>query len=1034
MVSTVLTPDRDLSFPDFTLLRASAGSGKTRALAHRYIQFILSDRIGKNALTNILAITFSNNAAREMKERIITWLKAIHAGDVEHLDVLAYLTGTDRAVLRERAGQTVDDILDNYSDFQVRTIDSFTASIFRSSALELGVLPNTEILLEKNQLINQAFEHFFRKVKPDSGESGVFEQIIDYILRQKAPKSRYPWDPTEEVIQVFKKLYTRFASLPHDVVAVDHTTEISETFAAIKEQIKKIDNLINTSGLEPNATAHFDNALAAAEMDDLSYAIGRRHRCNLIKRGKMKNELFDPWNEQVNQLRDKLNDLYAQLTSQYARSFYTPHMLNFRNFSNILSDVKREHNQIFIDDIGKALSSQLKADIVPYVYLMLGDTVHHYLIDEFQDTSPLQWADLRPLIENSLSEGGSLFAVGDTKQAIYKFRGADFKIMKHLEDNRDFPSAAPNIKDLDTNYRSDENILRFNESFFNSLLVHDEYREAAKLSGLDHHHQNTAEHKIGKGYAESIVFSPEGQEEQPQPEKKKIIDTINDALQRGYTHRDIAVLTFRNNNVTAISSWLSEENIRFVSFSNLDVRKRKITGELISILKFLNSPTDDLAFASFCLGDISAGSLTQSGIPRDVLIQCITNAGNDPAMRRHPLYKNIADAYPDFWNTYLENLFNKAGYLSIYDLTLDIYRTFSLYENFNEEEAALTKFIEAIKDFESCGINSLSAFLDYVASDDTESDWNLDTPEKIDAVQLMTIHKAKGLGFPVVIIVLYNNHRMQEDFFIDDAENPPVLLRLKKEYEDIDPRLGELYNAYRLASIADYLNGLYVACTRAEEEMYLLGVEPRKAGTDSICSFFPKETFGIKSTRERHRVNDEKYITPYHHTLPVQFDVGDKSSLRSTELIRGELIHEILSGIDYIDDTPGEKIKAVLDRYRFQHGTLPDASIGEIIDLITGFLTIEEIRKYFIKADGRIIHTEIDIADAEGHLFRIDRLVIDTGELTAIDFKTGDDRRAFDGYEKQVRNYCKILSGIYPDKSINGILAYVDTKIIKAIV
>ena len=1034
MAPTVLTPDRDLSFPDFTLLRASAGSGKTRALAHRYIQFILSDRIGKNTLTNILAITFSNNAAREMKERIITWLKAIYSGDDEHLDILAYLTGIDRTVLRERAGETIDTILDNYSDFQVRTIDSFTASIFRSSALELGILPNTEILLEKNQLINQAFEHFFRKVKPDSGESKAFEQIIDYILRQKDPKSRFPWDPTEEVVQAFKKLYTRFASLPHDVVTGDHTKEISETFAAIKEQIIKIDTFIKTSGLEYNANAHFDNALAAAKRDDLSYAIGKRHRGNLIKKGNMSKELFDPRNEQVNRLRDALNDLYAQLTSLYARSFYTPHMLHFRNFSDILNNVKRERNQIFIDDIGKALSSQLKADIVPYIYLMLGDTVHHYLIDEFQDTSPLQWADLRPLIENSLSEGGSLFAVGDTKQAIYKFRGADFKIMKHLEDNRDFPSAAPNIKDLDTNYRSDENLLRFNETFFNSLLTNENYREAATLSGLDHHHQNTADHKIGKGYAESIVFSPEDREEQPHPEKKKIIDTINDALQRGYTHKDIAVLTFRNNDVTAISSWLSEENIRFVSFSNLDVRKRKITGELISLLQFLNSPTDDLAFASFCLGDISAGSLAQSGIPRDAFIQCITNAGNDPAMRKHPLYKNIADAYPDFWNTCLENLFNKAGHLSIYDLTLDVYRTFSLYENFREEEAALTKLIEAIKDFESGGINSLGAFLDHVASDDTDSDWNLDTPEKIDAVQIMTIHKAKGLGFPVVIIVLYNNHRMQEEFFIDDTENPPVLLRLKKGYEDIDPHLGELYNEYRLASIADYLNGLYVACTRAEEEMYLLGVEPRKAGKDSIFSFFPKETFGMKSTRERHRVNEEKYITPYHHTLPVQFDIGDRRSLRSTELMRGELIHEILSGIDYIDDTTGEKINAVLDRYRLRHGKFPDASIEEIIASITGFLTIDEIRKYFIKADGRIIHTEMDITDAKGHLFRIDRLVIDTDKVTAIDFKTGDDRGASAGYERQVRNYCAILSGIYPDTSIRGILAFVDTKIIKAVV
>jgi len=1033
MAPTILTPDNELSFPDFTLLRASAGSGKTRALAHRYMQFLMSDKIKRNSLTNILAITFSNNAAREMKERILTWLKDIYAGDEEHLDVLAYLTGIDRDAIRNRAGLLIDHILDNYSDFQVRTIDSFTASIFRSSALEFGISPGTEILLQKNQLIDQAFENFFRKVRPETEESAILEKVIDYIVSHKRTDSRYPWDPTEEIITVFKKLYSRLASIPGNAEPEDFSTEISETFSLIKEQIKKIDEFISANGLEYNKTARFDRALDAVKFNDRDYAIGKRHNSNIIKKGKLGKEDFDEWNSRVNELRDELNSLYAQLTEYYARSYFNPHLVNFRNFSDILQSVQRDHNQIFIDDIGKILTSYLHEQIIPYVYLMLGDTIHHYLIDEFQDTSPLQWADLQPLIENSLSQGGSLFAVGDTKQAIYKFRGADFKIMKQLEDIQVFPSAAAHVKDLDTNYRSDEYILRFNETFFNAILEHEEYGAAARLSGLDHHTQKASEEKKDKGYAGSIVYWPEDREEDPHPERKMIIDTINDALRRGYSNRDIAVLTFKNKDVTTISSWLSEENIRFISLSNLDVRNRKITGELISLLQFLNSPVDDLALASFCLGDICRKKLEQSNIPGVNIFHFIAEVRNDADMRKHPLYKNLQEAYPDFWQTYLEHLFNRVGHLSIYDLTQDIYKTFSLYESFPDEEAALTKLIEAIKDFESSGTNSLRAFLDHVASGDTEAEWNLDTPEKINAVQLMTVHKAKGLGFPVVIISLYADHRMNEDFYIDESGNSPRLIYLRKEFAGVDPSLGEIYNAHRFASIADYLNGLYVACTRAEEEMYLIGVPPRNVGKDSIFSLFPAIPFGEKIQPPRPPVPDEKHIPAYHHILPAHFYFGDRMPLNIPELRRGEMIHEILSAIDFTDDALEQKITTALERYQQLSGTINDTTVNEVIETLTTFLNTAEVKKYFDLTDGRIVRNEFEITDASGRLFRVDRLVLDRDAVTAIDFKTGDDRKQASDHENQIRNYMNMLGDIYPDKSVRGMIAYIDKNRIQVI-
>jgi len=1028
MANTVLRPDHELSFPDFTILRASAGSGKTRALAHRYMQFLMSDRIRPNALTTILAITFSNNAAREMKERILFWLKKLYFGDEEHLAIMKYLLNIDNEIIQKRAGTLIDHILENYSDFQIRTIDSFMASIFRSSALEFGLNPGTEILIEKERMIDDAFELFFRKIKSGSPESRIVEEIINSILSRKGKDTKYPWNPTDEIVQVFKKLYTKLSSLPKNVINEDYSKEIATTFKTIKGLIQEIDSYVKQKGLEYNGNAHFHNAVEAAATDNVDYALGKCIKANIIKKDpKTKQDL-----DHLNSLRDELNDHCRQLTEYYTRSFYHPHIEYFNNFIAILEQVKREHNQIFIDDIGKLLVDHLNEEVIPYVYFMLGDTIHHYLIDEFQDTSPLQWADLRPLIENSLSTRGSLFVVGDTKQAIYKFRGADFKIMKEAEDTQIFPSAPPHLFDLDTNYRSSEYILRFNETFFNAILNHEEFGQAARLSGLDHHMQNVSDTKAGRGYAECIVYPHADRDEGNRTERDKIIGIIRDALDRGYNYRDIAVLAFRNSDVTNISSWLSEENIKFISFSNLDVRNRKITGELIALLQFLNSPVDDLALASFCLGDSCRKALGQSSIDRNAFISFIGRTKYDSSLLKHPLYKNLQNEYPDFWESYFEHLFTQTGHLSIYDLTQSIYRVFRLFKNFPEEEATLAKFLEAIKDFESAGTNNLRSFLDTVADTDTESAWNIDKPDKINAVQLMTIHKAKGLGFPVVIIPLYNDHRMLEDFYIDDSGANPKLLYINSAYTKVGGDTEAIYSSHKSASIADYLNGLYVACTRAEDEMYLIGLPPSRAGQNSIFTLFPEGTFGNKNPRVEKTIEEEKVIKTYHHEHTAHFDFGDRIPLNITELQRGEIIHDLLAEIEFSDDVNSDTLQKLITQHRY-YRLFPGESINEMIETVYSFVNRNDIKLFFESKNNRTIHNEIDITDSSGRLYRVDRLIIDQDRVTAIDFKTGDDSRRESEHIVQVKNYISILQDIYPEKLIRGILAYIDKNKVKEV-
>ena len=308
------------------------------------------------------------------------------------------------------------------------------------------------------------------------------------------------------------------------------------------------------------------------------------------------------WYEKISKQWDLLGNQIKKYIELYATTYYIPYLRTYEAFKDILEEVKKREGTIFIHDINKKLSDYLDHEIVPDVYFRIGETIYHYLIDEFQDTSPIQWANLFPLIENSLSQGGSLFAVGDTKQAIYGFRNADYGIMKGLESKNPFSSALHNVKELEINYRSLEGVVDFSKAFFKKVIAnHDKYREPASRSGLIDYEQRVKEDHEGSGYVE--VIRCEKKDDEP-AEKEKIQDLIKDLNQRGYSYSDIAILAYRNEDVVNITTWLNEIDVPFISYSSLDIRTRKLTAEIVALLTFLDSPPDDLSFAGFVLGDI----------------------------------------------------------------------------------------------------------------------------------------------------------------------------------------------------------------------------------------------------------------------------------------------------------------------------------------------------------------------------------------------------------------------------------------------
>lgn len=1018
----LMVNEPEILLSNFTILKASAGSGKTHALTKRYIQFLLSEEVVHNDLRNILAITFSNNAAKEMKERVLSWLKSVYFNDEEKIKELSKILDLERDEIIRRSKGLIDKILNNYSDFNVRTIDSFMATIFRSSAIDFGYPPDFEIQMSNESIVEYAFNIFLRGVKEGTNEYKLIEEIIDIIEAAKDSSSSYLWDPSGDIIDEIKELYRKLSSIGGEVRIADYSKEIKDIKQKIKETVEDIDIMISNSGLDRHNKSSFGSILELVRQDRYSDLIGKGIKnAPVIKPAGDKrkyalyNEIMRKWQE--------LRGLVIAYKQYYAQTYYYPYLRFYDEFVHIVENVKKQQAKVFIEDINKKLFEYIKDDIVPDVYFRLGEVIFHYLIDEFQDTSPIQWKTLFPLIENSLSLGGTLFVVGDTKQAIYGFRDADYRIMKSLEKENPFSSAKYEVKSLETNYRSHGQIVEFAKKIFNRIAENDDYKDAVNMSGLGDYIQEARPENKDKGYIDITIFE---KDDEVIYERQKIIDIIRGLIDRGYKYRDIAILTHENDDVVNITSWLNQEGIDVISYSSLDVRKRTITLEIMSLLKFLDSPVDDLSFASFILGDIF-GKCIETDISRKRLSQSIDRQAIlnflFKSREKRPLYKAFQAEFGYLWELYFEGLFKSAGYLPLYDLAIEAFRIFHVF-NINDEEGAFAKILEVIRDFEGEGKNSLSDFLDFAADGQkVKGEWDIDVPIGIDAVQAMTIHTSKGLEFPVVILVLYGINNKGFKYIVSREDGGATLFKITRDIASGSPFLYELYNQERTNEMVSRLNTLYVGITRAIAEMYIIGVKGKrdKYPFDIIRSEGPFSA-ELPSVIFPGRHEFANVCELLHHEMPLELPINTSELANMEEKKRGEFIHRILYFVDYIEDNMEEKLRNFIRMVNMEMEVLyPE---DDMISIISKFLNNIQLKEYFIRKPERIIKKEQEFLNADGEVFRMDRVVIDKAKVAVIDFKTGTDLEH--NHIEQMSNYKAILRQIYPDKEIEGILAYVD--------
>ncbi len=1017
----VLEGDKALRFPHALLISASAGSGKTYTLAQRYVQFLLSERVPGNDLPNILAVTFTNLAAKEMKGRILAWLKALARGDEEALAATAGLVSLSRAEIVERAGLLVERVISDYSDFHIQTIDSFLTRVMAASSDELGLPLKPRIVMSYDVLLDLALYSLFSRIG-----RGLPAETVDKFLAVLPKTGTYAWNPALRIKENFDSFLNQEGKTSASLAAPGGDAEalLKAKFPRLLDHCEKLVKRFGAEYVRPKCAA----AMEARSLTDFLAAYNYKFGVfNGVKKGK-----FPPgWEKDL----EHLHDLVIEVAELNAASYYHPYVGLYERFKAELERVKRGKNDVIhISDIARRLAAYIKADNVPEIYLRLGERIGHFLIDEFQDTNRLQWDVIRPLVEEGLSKTGSLFVVGDIKQAIYMFRNADYRIMRDLLDKAEGKkSAADNISlepldnelayvNLPVNYRSDGEVLRYVDRLF---------KEKLKVSGLageditelTAYSQAVQAGRVKAGYVKTDILETESLDE-PEGQREWLLRAVKSAGER-YPLGEIAVLVGKNKRIEPVVEWLTAAGVPVASLSSLDIRKRRVVAELLAWLRFLETPSDDLAFASFLTGEVF-GRLT--GLKREELEKFIFEARRSGG--KGLLYSAFRKdgRLGRYWEQFLDEPFRKVGYLPLYELVSLVFGRFRVFANFPEEQAFLARLLEAVSALEAEGVTSPRAFAEYAAGKEADKEklFSITLPDYVDAVRVMTYHKSKGLGFSAVINLMYDEADPSSSMYFEEKDGAIHVYHITKDAAERSVKLRPVYEARRKDEAVQELNVLYVVSTRARHELHTLVIKKKRkepAKEARLPDLFEAYEAGAPAARRPGKRPGAApvVVAPPGARAAARFEGLAPTYKSFYETAEGELVHAILARFAALPDRPEEAVAAAYDElapaypFRFDKARL--------VRSLLAFLSNSEAAALFAAAPGRETLVEAEFISRDGALFRMDRVLVDKDLVTVVDFKTGRDNTA--KYLPQLKNYLAIVSEVY-NKPARGILAYTD--------
>lgn len=1015
----------------FKIYSASAGSGKTFTLVKEYLKVCLQAKSHQKFIS-ILAITFTNKAAAEMKARIIKSLKAFSkpalAGQTE-LDMMRLIveeTGITKKILQDRAQRIFEAILHNYSQLSIGTIDKFTHRIIRTFAQDLSLPANFEVEMEHQALLKRSVDFLIGR----SGEDKKLTRLFVNFIQDKTANDK-SWMIENDFYSIAEELLKESGQVYCERLNPISLDDFSVLRQEIYKYINKIDLELSTIGSEfSNHCSSFGilpewiSGGKSGIPKYFEYLRTNKWENYVPSKTNSKNFEKENWYSSkaprgafaaIDSIQKKFYPLVQNalnLLREYpkyvlfkliARNFYSMAVLN--EISKEMGLVKAQNNIVPIGEFNKKIADVLQNEEGSFIYERLGERYANYFIDEFQDTSVLQWKNLLPLIENAIADGlkpGSVMVVGDAKQAIYRWRGGEvnqFIGLQQLALNTSPVVPYKIVKlSLENNYRSSAEIVNFNNKLFSSIahLLEDEKYQTL-FKGLN------ARHVKGAGGYVSLEYI-QNDEEHDETQKKRCLNTIRELIGEGFLYGDICVLTRTKAKGALIVKMLSDENIPVVSSESLLLVQSAEVRFLLHFLRFLNDPhhpkfrfrlIEFILESSFCPW------------PK-----------NELNSKLNFLCKTSVDGFCDFLKGLVGDFeITSWRSVSLIELCHKIIKAFRL----NEAGRIYMQFLlNEVWVYSNKNTPDLCGFLNFW--DEQGHKLSVAIPEGVNAVQVMTIHKSKGLEFPVVLFPFANwNATTERDakLWVDINEPelsglPISLIPLGKLLESSTPELQNIYKQHKSDVLLDNLNMLYVALTRPKTRLYIY--TSQKGQGKNLSLFFDtflkstgnwtegktKYTFGEKLVKspnvpdKNHEIpltqpiNNVYKILRISRQAPKVWDVDHPER----DADKGRVVHEILSYIKTINDLDAALEKAL------RIGLINRSEEGGVRRLLEKTLKNKDVQGYF--SPGLKIKNEEEILLNNGESLRPDRLVFKGNEVSIIDYKTG---KASGNHKKQILAY-----------------------------
>lgn len=979
-----------------------------------------------------------------MKARILEFLKKIALGvlsGAEENDILRPI-GLTLPEAKPQARRIMDELIHHYNFFQVQTIDSFINSLLSGCAFKVGLSAGFKI---KRNYVEYLEHSFDRMIDQAPHDTVIYETLARFLHNYLFLENKNGWFPKKDMLGLLKALYSQSNTYGRDfavwnLAGDDIMLRKKKVLALLRELQAAL-----PAGVYKTFRDSLDNFLIkfhdGFDFDALSNFLSR-DTVPVTKGVEVSRELDRLW--------QRIQQLLRELSEAEAYSLFDPYVQVFAHINMDFHRKAQEDDVLFLPELNRRARALFDEGMVSVeeLYYRLATRFHHYLLDEFQDTSYLQWQNLELMIEEALSTGGTFFYVGDKKQAIYGFRGGEVKLFDQVKDR--FAAFNVQLESLSTNYRSEKAVVDFNNKVFSVenlqryiLDMQDEKDDAVPLSpddvrevqGIFHGSQQNIQDGRGRGYVRMEYVEAENKDEQSDTIRLKLLALI-DELKERFSYNQIAILTRSNTEIEQVTSWLMAAGVFVESERTLNIKENPLIVELVAFLQFLDSPIDNLSFAKFLSGDIfhKASGLAKEEIEHFLFSQRPQHSDQGEFY----LYRAFRDRYPDIWGRLFDDFFKNVGLFPLYELTTSILRRLEVLAHFPDEQGFFLRFLELIKEKEE-DFSDLNSFLEHF--EDFENDVLFVNVVNSDAIKILTTHKAKGLEFPVVIIPFLGikihatsgGETGQQSYLVDTDEQELKLLRIKQKYLQFSPKLKEIDRVMRVKSFISELNNTYVALTRAGKELY--GFIPPKIGVSRnlIKHLIPPEFFENGQPQRYDVVVTGQERSENELGLPIfgehdwinflKEEFADSASvLRRLEIRRGAVLHDILSGIGNLHGVdPDLTIEKALQASRSHYPQIIEWEDYER-DL-RRILNTPALEVFFNVSDGEVL-LEKELVNAAGQTRRVDRLIVKKDQVWIIDYKSSAEGR--ERFIEQVKEYGAIIAEIQPQVIVKGFLLYLD--------